>query len=372
VAHLPFYVHSPDYEIVALCNSSVEAAQRSIEVHGLPKTTRAYGDPQDIAADADVDLIVVSVSVFKHFMLTEPALLNKKQVFVEWPLGATTQEAETLAKIAQQNDLKTIVGVQGRSSKLMRKLKEIVDQGLVGKITSTSVLGSTCALPTTFWLKDGEYYLEMGSGGNAYTINFGHCESPIEILATSLASHSTTVLDSFIHIVGGFESLQSALKCEISHVSLIDKEGKPAGEHDRDIPDHILVQGRLRSGAMASIAWRWAELNEAADDVGLRWIITGTKGEVVITTDQSHWNMGSANRKLVVKLHRSEAYEDDFDGEDFGFAKSIPPMGINTALALDAFAKGDKGGYADFEDALEVHKTLDEIIQKAEMVLRAG
>jgi predicted dehydrogenase len=181
VAHLPFYIHSPDFEIVALCNSSVEAAQRSIEVHGLPKTTKAYAKPQDIAADADVDLIVVSVSVSKHFMLAEPALLNKKQVFVEWPLGATTQEAETLANLARQNDLKTIVGLQGRSSKLMRKLKEIVDQGLLGKITSTSVLGSTCALPTTFWLKDGEHYLRMGSGGNAYTINFGHCESPTGI-----------------------------------------------------------------------------------------------------------------------------------------------------------------------------------------------
>jgi hypothetical protein len=121
---------------------------------------------------------------------------------------------------------------------------------------------------------------------------------------------------------------------------------------------------------MASIAWRWAELKEAADDIGLRWIISGTKGEVAVTTDQSHWNMGFANRKLVVKLHKSEAYEVDLDNQVVGFAKNIPPMGRNTARALDSFVKGDKGGYADFEAALDTHLTLDEIIRKAEMVPR--
>lgn len=105
---------SEDYELVAVCNSSVESAQRSIEFHKLPAKTKAYGNPEDIAADPNVDLVVVSVEVTKHNFLTNPALHHKKSVFVEWPLGASVAEAEQVTKLAAENGVKTIVGLQGR------------------------------------------------------------------------------------------------------------------------------------------------------------------------------------------------------------------------------------------------------------------
>lgn len=45
-AHLPFLTKSPNFEIVALLNSSVESAQTAIQKYGLPNETKAYGDPQ--------------------------------------------------------------------------------------------------------------------------------------------------------------------------------------------------------------------------------------------------------------------------------------------------------------------------------------
>jgi predicted dehydrogenase len=44
-AHLPYLKASPDYEIVALLNSSVESAKTAIERYNLPAETKAYGDP---------------------------------------------------------------------------------------------------------------------------------------------------------------------------------------------------------------------------------------------------------------------------------------------------------------------------------------
>lgn len=105
---------SEQYEIVAVANSSVESAQRSIEVHKLPTSTKAYGNPEDIAADPNVDLVVVSVEVGKHYFLTMPALKHKKAVFVEWPLAANVGEAEEMTKLASENGVKGMVGLQGR------------------------------------------------------------------------------------------------------------------------------------------------------------------------------------------------------------------------------------------------------------------
>ena len=54
-AHPPYLKDTTKYTIAALCNSSVGNA---IKVHGLPPTTKAYGYPQDLADDPEIDLVV--------------------------------------------------------------------------------------------------------------------------------------------------------------------------------------------------------------------------------------------------------------------------------------------------------------------------
>jgi len=54
-AHFPYLMASNGkYEIKALCNSSKESAQKAIDGFNLPPTTKAYGNPQDLANDPQV------------------------------------------------------------------------------------------------------------------------------------------------------------------------------------------------------------------------------------------------------------------------------------------------------------------------------
>ena len=181
LAHLPGLLSSPNYEIVALANSSVESAQSSIKHHNLPSTVKAYGSPEDIAADPNVDLIVCSVVVTKHLQLTKPALLAGKNVYVEWPLGATTTEAEELARLAKEKGVKTVVGLQARADPLVVKMKELVDSGKIGKVLSSNVVGVFTRHPPA-WPEDAKYYLDIDSGGNSLTIYFGHCKLLSDVL----------------------------------------------------------------------------------------------------------------------------------------------------------------------------------------------
>lgn len=43
-----------------------------------------------------------------------PALHAKKDVFVEWPLGANLAEAEEMNSLAKKQGVKTYVGLQAR------------------------------------------------------------------------------------------------------------------------------------------------------------------------------------------------------------------------------------------------------------------
>jgi predicted dehydrogenase len=175
-AHLASFVPSPHYEIVAVCNSTVESARRSIEYHKLPSTVKAYGNPEDIANDPNVDLVSVSVVVFSHFKVTKPALLAKKQVFVEWPLGVNSAEAEELAKLAKEANVKTIIGTQFRADPAFIKVKELIDSGAIGKITHTEAQLSPTFGPPDVWMADVAYYLDFKSGGNEFSIAMAHCK----------------------------------------------------------------------------------------------------------------------------------------------------------------------------------------------------
>lgn len=367
VAHLPTYLQSPDYELVAVCNGSVESAQRAITAFQLPSTVKAYGNPEDLAGDTSVDLVVVSVGVAEHYDLAKPALLKNKQVFVEWPLAASTKQADELTQLARDNKLKTIVGVQARGDPINLMIKEIVDSGKIGRITSTSVLATTAAVPSDTWLEGLESSLDFeGVGVNAYHVIFAHCKLFTHSFARdSSDTNVALVIDTLTHVLGGFDTqtIQSVFKREVDSV-LVPKAYGPTVQHSKTVPDSVFVQGSLASGALASIAMRWVHLNEAINGVGVRWIISGTEGELELTTDMAQWQFKS-EKTLKLKLRGKNVEQIEVKDDGPAFTKGVPGPGVNTALILDAFAKGDTTRYADFAQALETHRLLDVILEKS-------
>ncbi|KAH8810712.1 putative oxidoreductase [Xylogone sp. PMI_703] len=346
--HLPYLLASPKYEIVALGNSTVESAKASIAYHKLGQHVKAYGSPEDLANDPNVDLVVVSVAVGKHYALSKPALLAGKDVFVEWPLGASVAEAEELTEIAASKGVKTIVGLQARPSPLVLKLKELINGGKIGKVTSTAVV-SYFNLPPDTWTAGAEYFLDMESGGNSLTILFGH------------------FFDSFTNILGDFSQLSSILHTEYRSVKILNAKGEMTNpNYTRTAPDHILVQGRLKSGAVASLNFRMV-VGKPANDTVTRWIITGTSGEIEVCTKQMGWQMDPPGTTLTLRSgDNNEAKLVDFAPADetAAVAASIFPA-PNTARLYEAFALNESDKFATFADALETHRSLERIRSKS-------
>lgn len=174
LSHLACLTGSPHYEIVALCNSTVEKAQRSIEHNKLDPATKAYGSAEELAQDPDVDLIVVSVHVDKHYALVKPALQNKKSVFVEFPLTGSYKEAEELAEFARQAGVKTVVGAQARANLALKKVKELIKSRTIGDVVSTSWTGYL-SLSTWSGLPEGlKDFVDLDGGPGRINIGLGH------------------------------------------------------------------------------------------------------------------------------------------------------------------------------------------------------
>ena len=177
-SHLP-YLQSPagkeKYTIVALANTSAEAALKAIEAFKLPASTKAYGSPEDLAADPNVDLVVVSVNVNDHYKLIKPALLAGKDAYVEWPLSRNLDEVKELHALAKEHGSKTIVGLQGRFDPLADQLRSIIQSGKIGDVLSATFT-IHCAIFGSSIPKTAEYVLDSKAGGNLATILLSHSE----------------------------------------------------------------------------------------------------------------------------------------------------------------------------------------------------
>jgi predicted dehydrogenase len=175
-AHIPYLKATSKYEIVALCNSSVSSAEAAIKAHGLPATTKAYGSPEDLAADPDVDLVVCSVRVDKHYPTLLPSIKAGKDVYCEWPLASNAKQAEEMLALAKEKGVKTVVGLQQHVSPTLKKIKEVIASGKIGKVLSSTFHGTPLFFGATV-NENTLYQNDISSGGNLVTIYGVHCTS---------------------------------------------------------------------------------------------------------------------------------------------------------------------------------------------------
>lgn len=175
--HLPSFKTAAGrarFTIAALLNSSVPAAQAAITAFDLNPGTKAYGNPEDVAKDPDIDLVVCNTRVDKHYETVLPSLKAGKDVYVEWPIATNAMQIEDLMRVAKEKGSKVAVGLQGRWAAPVLMLKELVREGKLGKVLSSELRayggsGDREILPTGL-----KYFAQREVGGNPMNIAFGH------------------------------------------------------------------------------------------------------------------------------------------------------------------------------------------------------
>ena len=117
---------SPKYSLVAVSTTSPESAQASAETQSkvVGHAVKAYhGSTKDIANDPDVEFVAVSVKAPLHKEALLPVIEAGKDFFIEWPAGKSLEETTEIARLAKEKGLKTIVGLQGRQSPFVKKVR---------------------------------------------------------------------------------------------------------------------------------------------------------------------------------------------------------------------------------------------------------
>ena len=334
-AHVPALKALPNYELKAVCTAHEDTAKASAAAFGAERGFHRFSD---MAADPEVDLIVVCVRVPGHRDLVMAGLQAGKPVCCEWPLGKNLAEAEEMAALARGRSLKTIVGLQGRSDPTILYARDLIQQGYIGEVLTAHL--STVAQAV---LQRGPGRIWQGvraNGANVLTITGGHA------------------IDTLCAVLGEFTELSARVSTRIPEWHTPEGRAVPV-----DSPDSINVVGRMTSGAEVSINVATVPSNPG----GNRLEIYGREGALVIRANgalslgpnQLHGGKGKESMApMPVPAKYRFAPESTPAGQPYNVAQAY-------ARAADAL-RGNGAFDVDFDLAVRRHKLIDAIERSAD------
>ena len=329
-AHVPALKALPAYELKAVCTLHEDTAKASAAAFGAG---RAFHRFSDMAADPDVDLIVVCVRVPGHRDLVMAGLQAGKAVLCEWPLGANLAEAEEMAGLAGRRSARTIVGLQARSDPTILYAADLVKEGYIGEVLTASL--STVAQAQ---LQRGPGRIWQGvraNGANTLTIAGGHA------------------IDALCAVLGEFAEVSARVSTRIPQWHALDGTPVPV-----DAPDTINVVGRMVGGAEVTVNVAAVPSNPG----GNRMEVYGREGALVIRADGS-LNIGPSQllagkgKEPMVAMPVPAKYKVAPEGTPGGQPYNVAQAYARMAGALHA---GRSFG-VDFNLAVQRHKLIDAI-----------
>src|SRR5229473_624589 len=195
-AHIPALRSlSDDFEITALSTTRRESADAAGKLFGVPA---AFDNHQELVDSPTVDVVAVTVKVPHHFELAAAALDAGKAVYCEWPLGNGLKEAENLAALAKKKGVLAAAGLQARSAPSVAYAHDLIEQGYVGEVLSTSLIGSGMGWGPTV-PPFNAYLNDKKNGATMLSIALGHtadalcyCLGEVRALSATMTTRRKT------------------------------------------------------------------------------------------------------------------------------------------------------------------------------------
>ncbi|MEM2110609.1 MAG: Gfo/Idh/MocA family oxidoreductase [Candidatus Bathyarchaeia archaeon] len=181
-------------EIIAIEQRNREAAKECAKEF---KINYWYDNIEDLLSNREIDAVYIATPNYLHREQTIMAARAKKHVLCEKPLGINVKECVDMIEECKRNNVKLGVGFMMRFHGLHQKIKEIIENGVIGK----TVLGRaqlTCWYPK---IEDAWRQNPKLSGGGSLIDMGSHC---IDILETLLSTKVKEVFSFQDNLVQGY------------------------------------------------------------------------------------------------------------------------------------------------------------------------
>ena len=130
------YLNDSFQKLGAECVAVAEVYAPNLE-SGLKNSPNAKGyvDYHEVLAQSGVDAVVIASPDHQHAPMLMAALAAKKDVYLEKPMSHSIEESQRMIQAVRKAAQVVQIGMQRRSAPAVLKAREIVDSGILGKIT---------------------------------------------------------------------------------------------------------------------------------------------------------------------------------------------------------------------------------------------
>lgn len=137
---------SKNAELVSAYSRSKEKAENFGEKYGVT----SYDNWGEFITDSNLDAVSICTPNGAHLEYSTKAAEAGKHVIIEKPIEVTVERAKELINSCERNNVKLAVIYQSRFMDKMGELKEMLDQGVLGKV----FMGDAYVK----WFRSQEYY----------------------------------------------------------------------------------------------------------------------------------------------------------------------------------------------------------------------
>ena len=144
-----------EVELAACCDINREILERFAEQHGVANTYTSY---DEMLEKERLDIVVICTNELLHASMTIKAAAYKpKAIICEKPMAMNLAEADAMLSACKENGVVLIIGHQRRYMPQYARAKELLDEGVIGKLEQIWASGH----PYSSLLVDGTHIVDL-------------------------------------------------------------------------------------------------------------------------------------------------------------------------------------------------------------------
>jgi predicted dehydrogenase len=213
--HLPTLKDLDGAVVTAIADVDQEKLNSANEKFQIAKS---YLGHERLLQESDVDAVAICVPLQFHAEVALDAIAAQKHILLEKPLAMSLDEADALLEKAAGSDVKILMGYNKRWHRLVRKTKEIIQEGSLGEVRMIQVIFSTGH--RNRYIPEWRLHRKKGGGNivenGSHFYDLWHFFLQKDVQKVSALSHSTDKVDDEPSIITAETENGVFLNCVLS------------------------------------------------------------------------------------------------------------------------------------------------------------